>query len=69
MKVLIATEKPFAAEALTVIQQVFEKAGIEVSLLEKYTNKEQLLEAVKDVQAIIVRSDIIDSEVFSAAKE
>ena len=69
MKALIATEKPFAAEALTVIQQVFEKAGIEVSLLEKYTNKEQLLEAVKDVQAIIVRSDIIDSEVFSAAKK
>ncbi|MDH8701378.1 D-3-phosphoglycerate dehydrogenase [Dysgonomonadaceae bacterium PH5-43] len=69
MKVLIATEKPFAAEAVTGISRVFEKAGIEVSLLEKYTSKEQLLDAVKDVNAIIIRSDIIDAEVLSVAKE
>ena len=69
MKALIATEKPFASEAATGIQQVLKNAGIEVSLLEKYTDKKQLLEAVKDVQAIIIRSDIIDSEIFAAAKE
>lgn len=69
MKVLIATEKPFASEAVTGIQRVFEKAGMEVLLLEKYTNKSQLLNAVKNVQAIIIRSDIIDAEVLEAAKE
>ncbi|MDR0427429.1 MAG: 3-phosphoglycerate dehydrogenase [Dysgonamonadaceae bacterium] len=69
MKVLIATEKPFAAEAVTGIKNVFEKSGMEVLLLEKYTSKNELLDAVKEVQAIIIRSDIIDAEVFSAAKE
>lgn len=69
MKVLIATEKPFAAESVNGIERVFEKAGIETSLLEKYTSKAQLLEAVKNVQAIIIRSDIIDAEVLDAAKE
>lgn len=69
MKVLIATEKPFAAEAVNGIKRVFEKAGMEVILLEKYTSKAQLLEAVKDVNAIIIRSDIIDVEVLDAAKE
>lgn len=69
MKVLIATEKPFATEAVNKIQHVFEKSGMEVSLLEKYTSKSQLLEAVKDVQAIIIRSDNIDAEVLNAAKE
>jgi D-3-phosphoglycerate dehydrogenase len=66
-KVLIATEKPFAADAVKAIQQVFEKAGIETVLLEKYTDKSQLLDAVKTVEGIIIRSDIIDSEVLEAA--
>lgn len=69
MKILVATEKPFAAEAVKGIQNVFEKAGMECVLLEKYTEKAQLLEAVKDVNAIIIRSDIIDNEVLDAAKE
>ncbi len=69
MKVLVATEKPFAAEAVKGIKKVFEKAGMETLLLEKYTSKEQLLEAVKDVNAIIIRSDIIDAEVLDAAKQ
>ncbi|MCC8146146.1 MAG: NAD(P)-binding domain-containing protein [Bacteroidales bacterium] len=69
MKVLIATEKPFAAEAVNGIERVFEKAGMQILLLEKYTSKAQVLEAVKDVQAIIIRSDIIDAEVLNAAKE
>lgn len=69
MKVLIATEKPFAKVAVDGMKKEFQKAELEVVLLEKYTDKAELLEAVKDVQALIVRSDIIDKEVFDAAKE
>jgi D-3-phosphoglycerate dehydrogenase len=67
MKVLIATEKPFAAIAVNGIRTVIESAGIEPALLEKYAEKAQLLEAVKDVDALIIRSDKIDSEVLAAA--
>ena len=69
MKILVATDKPFAAEAVKGIQKEIENAGFELLLLEKYTEKNQLLEAVKNVQAIIIRSDIIDAEVLDAAKE
>lgn len=69
MKVLIATDKPFAKVAVDGIRQVVEEAGYELSLLEKYTEKQQLLDAIADANAVIIRSDIIDSEVISAAKE
>ena len=69
MKILIATDKPFAAVAVNGIRKVIENAGMELALLEKYTEKSQLLEAVTDVDAIIIRSDIIDSEVFDAAHQ
>ena len=69
MKILIATEKPFAADAVKKIKQVIENAEFEFILFEKYTDKSQLLDAVKDVNAIIIRSDIIDSDVIEAAKE
>lgn len=69
MKVLIATEKPFAKIAVDGIRKEIEAAGYELALLEKYTSKAQLLEAVKDANAIIIRSDIIDAEVMDAAKE
>ncbi|MDR1631778.1 MAG: 3-phosphoglycerate dehydrogenase [Dysgonamonadaceae bacterium] len=68
MKILIVTEKPFAAEAVQKIKQVVDNAGFEFLLLEKYTDKSQLLDAVKEVNAIIIRSDIIDAEVLDAAK-
>ena len=67
-KVLIATEKPFAAPAVAAIKDIVSKAGYETVLLEKYTEKSQLLVAVADVDAIIIRSDKIDKEVFDAAK-
>ncbi|MBQ6964466.1 MAG: 3-phosphoglycerate dehydrogenase [Bacteroidaceae bacterium] len=67
-KVLIATEKPFAAAAVNGIKEIIEGAGFELALLEKYTEKAQLLKAVADVDAIIIRSDIIDAEVMDAAK-
>lgn len=67
MKVLIATAKPFAAEAVQGIKKEFEGTGHEVVLLEKYETNEQLLDAVKDVDAMIVRSDKITAEVLDAA--
>jgi D-3-phosphoglycerate dehydrogenase len=69
MKVLIATDKPFAAVAVNGIRQVVEEAGFELALLEKYTEKTQLLDAVKGVDAMIVRSDIVDADVVAAADQ
>ena len=69
MKVLIATDKPFAKVAVDGIRKEIEEAGFELALLEKYTEKQQLLDAVADADAIIIRSDIIDAEVIAAAKQ
>lgn len=69
MKILVATEKPFAKVAVDGIRKETVEAGYELALLEKYTEKKQLLEAVKDADAVIIRSDIIDKEVFDAAKQ
>ena len=69
MKVLVATEKPFAKIAVDGIKKEIEGAGFELALLEKYTDKAQLLDAVKDANAIIIRSDIIDAELLDSAKE
>jgi D-3-phosphoglycerate dehydrogenase len=67
MKILIATEKPFAAAAVKGIQAAITEAGLEPVLLEKYTDKAQLLAAVADVEGLIVRSDIVDAAVLDAA--
>ena len=67
MKVLVATEKPFAAVAVEGIRKEIEGAGNELVLLEKYTEKAQLLDAVKDADALIVRSDKVTPEVLDAA--
>ncbi len=67
-KVLVATEKPFAKKAVDGIREVVEKAGYELKMLEKYTDKAQLLEAVADVDALIIRSDKVTAEVLVAAK-
>jgi len=68
-KVLIATEKPFSKVAVDGIRKVTDAAGYELALLEKYTEKAQLLEAVQDADALIVRSDKVDAEVVEAAKK
>lgn len=68
MKVLVATEKPFAAVAVNGIKEVLDAAGIEMALLEKYTAKADLLKAVEDADGLIIRSDIVDAEVLDAAK-
>ena len=66
-KVLVATEKPFAAEAVEKIKKIVDGAGYEFALLEKYTDKAELLDAVKDADALIIRSDKVTEEVISAA--
>ncbi len=68
MKILLATQKPFAAAAVDSIRQVVEDAGYELVLLEKYADAEALKAAVVDADAIIIRSDIIDAPVLDAAK-
>lgn len=68
MKVLVATEKPFAVAAVNGIKAEVEGAGHQLVLLEKYTEKQQLLDAVADVEAMIVRSDKVTAEVLDAAK-
>lgn len=69
MKVLIATSKPFAATAVEGIRKEITAAGYELALLEKYTEKSELLSAVADADALIIRSDKVDNEVFDAAKQ
>ena len=69
MKVLIATEKPFAPAAVEDIKKILGDAGHEVTLLEGYKDKSDLLAAVKDVNAMIVRSDKITKDVLDAAPE
>lgn len=69
MKVLVATEKPFAAVAVDGIRKEIEEAGYTLCLLEKYTDRSRLLEAVADADALIVRSDKIDAEVIDAARQ
>ena len=68
-KILVATEKPFAKAAIDQIRPIVEGAGYEFALLEKYTEKAQLLDAVKDASALIVRSDKVTREVIEAAPE
>lgn len=67
MKVLVATEKPFAAVAVEGIRKVVEEAGYELELLEKYGTREELLAAAATADALIIRSDKIGADVFEAA--
>ena len=69
MKVLVATEKPFAAVAVDGIRKVLDEAGYELALLEKYSSKQELLDAVADADGLIIRSDIVNKEVLDAAKQ
>jgi D-3-phosphoglycerate dehydrogenase len=68
MKILVATEKPFAAAAVDGIREIVEGAGYELALLEKYGSKQELLDAVATADGLIIRSDIVDAEVLDAAK-
>ena len=67
MKVLIATQKPFAAAAVKGIREILENAGNEVVLLEKYPGEDELVAAVADAEAMIVRSDKVTARVLDAA--
>ena len=67
MKVLIATQKPFAKVAVEGIQKILTEAGHEVALLEKYEAQADLVAAVADAEALIIRSDKVTAEVIAAA--
>ena len=67
MKILVATEKPFAKEAVKGIESIVVKAGHTFALLEKYTSENELFEAVADADALIVRSDKVSRQVVDAA--
>jgi D-3-phosphoglycerate dehydrogenase len=67
-KVLVATDKPFASSALNNIRKVVEDAGFELVLLEKYTSQQDFVNAVKDADALIVRSDLATREIIEAGK-
>lgn len=68
MKVLVATEKPFAPAAVNEIKKIIDEAGFEFALLEKYEDKSQLIKAVTDAEALIIRSDKANKEIIDAAK-
>jgi D-3-phosphoglycerate dehydrogenase len=66
--ILIATEKPFASEAVSKMKDIADGKGYKVELLEKYKNQEDLLSAVSDADAMIIRSDKATKEVIEAGK-
>ncbi len=68
-KVLIATQKPFAPDAITQMKDIFGEAGLEMSLLEKYSSPDELKSAVADADALVVRSDKVTADVVEAAKK
>lgn len=68
MKVLVATEKPFAKAAVDGIRGIVEGAGHTLALLEKYTQVDEFYSAVSDADALIVRSDKVTKEVINAGK-
>ena len=67
MKVLLATQKPFAAKAVEGIRGILEAAGHELVLFEKYAEQSELVAAVSDAEALIIRSDKVTTEVIAAA--
>lgn len=69
MKVLLATQKPFAAKAVEGIEAILKEAGHEVAKLEKYESQEDLIAAAADAEAMIIRSDKVTPEVLEAAKK
>lgn len=68
-KVLVATVKPFASEAVAGIQRIFDDAGYELHLLEKYGSQNDLINAVKGVDGLIIRSDIAGKEIIEAGED
>ena len=67
MKVLVATQKPFAAVAVNGIREILEAAGHDVTVFEKYAEQADLEAAVKDAEALIIRSDKVTADVIAAA--
>lgn len=69
MKILVATDKPFALSAIALMRDVIESEGHELALLENYKDVKEFLSAVKDADGLIVRSDLVTREILNAAKK
>lgn len=69
MKILVATQKPFAKAAAQGVRAELEVAGYEVVFLEKYPDEDALVFAVEDADALIVRSDKVTPRVVDAARK
>lgn len=67
-KVLVATVKPFAQKAVEEISVICKEAGYTMVLLEKYAEQAEFVQKVKDVDALIVRSDKVTKEVINNAQ-
>jgi D-3-phosphoglycerate dehydrogenase len=67
-RILIATAKPFSADALEQVKEVLRSANYQTDVLSKYSDQADLVKAVADVDALIVRSDIVDKSVIGAAR-
>jgi D-3-phosphoglycerate dehydrogenase len=67
-RILIATAKPFSADALEQVKEVLRTANYQTDVLSKYSDQADLVKAVADVDALIVRSDIVDKSVIGAAR-
>ncbi len=68
-KILIATEKPFSPVAVKKISKTFKKAGYELAILEKYESRQELLKALEEAEAAIIRSDKFDADILNAARK
>jgi len=68
-KILVATQKPFAAAAKKEIENIFKNDSYQLSFLEKYQDACALKDAVKDAQALIVRSDKVTADIVDAAAQ
>ena len=66
-EILLATEKPFTKETVEDIKKLVEKSGNTFKLLEKYKTKQELMDSIKDANAIIVRSDKITKEIMDSS--
>ena len=69
IEVLLATQKPFAQSAIQQMEEALGAANIKLEQLEAYADRKELMERLKNVDALIVRSDIIDKEIIKAGNQ
>lgn len=66
-KIVVLTEKPFASDAVNKMSDIAKAENFDIKFVENYKAKEEAYEGVKDAEALIVRSDIVDKDLISHA--